>query len=91
MQDAEISAWIQRRYQLLAPEMDERRRRQWAAAEARELGWSGGTGEREAGRRASLPLQVDRSNEGTCFGAEQSSSRVRLRAGGTSKRIVQGQ
>jgi hypothetical protein len=41
MQDAEIIAGMQRKYQLLAPEMDERRRRQWAAAEARELGWGG--------------------------------------------------
>jgi transposase len=41
MQDAEIIAGMRRKYQLLAPEMDERRRRQWAAAEARELGWGG--------------------------------------------------
>jgi transposase len=41
MQDAQIIARIQRKYQLLAPEMDERRRRQWAAAEAREVGWGG--------------------------------------------------
>ena len=41
MQDAQATARIQRKYQLLAPEMDERRRRQWAAAEACELGWGG--------------------------------------------------
>ena len=41
MQDPHIIARIQRKYQFLAPEMDERRRRQWAAAEARELGWGG--------------------------------------------------
>jgi hypothetical protein len=41
MQDAQTIAWIRRKYRLLAPEMDERRRRQWAAAEARELGWGG--------------------------------------------------
>jgi hypothetical protein len=41
MQDAQIIARIRRMYRLLAPEMDERRRRQWAAAEARELGWGG--------------------------------------------------
>jgi transposase len=41
MQDAEIIAGMRRKYQLLAPEMDERRRRQWAAAEAREFGWGG--------------------------------------------------
>jgi hypothetical protein len=41
MQDAQTIARIQRKYQSLLPEMDERRRRQWAAAEARELGWGG--------------------------------------------------
>lgn len=41
MLDAHIIAKIQRKYHLLVPEMDERRRRQWAAAEARELGWGG--------------------------------------------------
>jgi len=41
MQDAQIIARIRRKYQLLVPEMDERMRRQWAAAEARELGWGG--------------------------------------------------
>ena len=41
MKDAQAIAQIQRKYQLLLPERDERRRRQWAAAEARELGWGG--------------------------------------------------
>ncbi len=41
MQDPHIIARIKRKFQLLAPEMDERRRRQWAAAEARDLGWGG--------------------------------------------------
>jgi len=41
MQDAQVIARIRRKYQLLVPEMDERMRRQWAAAEARELGWGG--------------------------------------------------
>src|SRR3954471_9002794 len=41
MNHAQTIARIQRKYQLLLPEMDERRRRQWAAAEARELGWGG--------------------------------------------------
>src|SRR6478735_4705888 len=41
MQDARTLARIQRKYHSLLPEMDERRRRQWAAAEARELGWGG--------------------------------------------------
>jgi hypothetical protein len=41
MQDAQMIARIRRKYRMLAPEMDERRRRQWAASEARELGWGG--------------------------------------------------
>lgn len=41
MRDAQTLARIQRKFQALLPEMDERRRRQWAAAEARELGWGG--------------------------------------------------
>src|SRR4051795_5118997 len=41
MRDRLAIARIQRKSHSLAPEMDERRRRQWAAAEARELGWGG--------------------------------------------------
>ena len=41
MQDAQTIARIKRKYKSLLPELDERRRRQWAAAEARELGWGG--------------------------------------------------
>lgn len=41
MRNDDTIARIQRKYQLLVPEMDERGRRQWAAAEARELGWGG--------------------------------------------------
>lgn len=40
MDDLQVSR-ITRKYEMLAPEMDERRRRQWAAAEARELGYGG--------------------------------------------------
>ena len=43
MQEAQAIARIRRKYRALAPELDERRRRQWAAAEARELGWGGVT------------------------------------------------
>ena len=43
MQDARVIARVRRKYRSLEPEMDERGRRQWAAAEARELGWGGVT------------------------------------------------
>jgi hypothetical protein len=41
MQDAKVIARIRRKFRTLRPEMDERLRRQWAAAEAREFGWGG--------------------------------------------------
>ena len=43
MQDAQAIERIRAKYQMLRVEMDERFRRQWAAAEARELGWGGVT------------------------------------------------
>jgi hypothetical protein len=43
MQDAQAIKRIRRKYRALRVEMDERGRRQWAAAEARELGWGGVT------------------------------------------------
>jgi len=43
MWNERLIARIQRKYRSLAPEMDERRRRQWAAAEARDWGWGGVT------------------------------------------------
>jgi len=41
MQDARIEARIRLKYRLVAIELDERRRRQWAAAEARDVGYGG--------------------------------------------------
>ena len=41
MQDAQVVARIRSKYRSLSPEMDERLRRQWAAAESREIGWGG--------------------------------------------------
>ena len=41
MQDAQVIARIEAKYRLLEPELDERRRRQWAAAEACDIGWGG--------------------------------------------------
>jgi Rhodopirellula transposase DDE domain len=41
MQDAKIEARIRLKYGLVAVELDERRRRQWAAAEARDVGYGG--------------------------------------------------
>jgi len=43
MQGSQAIGRIRRKYRSLNVEMDERGRRQWAAAEARELGWGGVT------------------------------------------------
>ena len=41
MQDAKVEARIRRKFRLVAVELDERRRRQWAAVDARDAGWGG--------------------------------------------------
>jgi Rhodopirellula transposase DDE domain len=43
VQDEATIKRIRRKFEALSPEMDERIRRQWAATEARELGWGGVT------------------------------------------------
>src|SRR5580692_2448599 len=41
MQDAQVAEWIREKYLAVLPDLDERGRRRWAAAEARSLGWGG--------------------------------------------------
>ena len=41
MQDAKVEARIRRKFRSVSIELNERRRRQWAAAEARDAGWGG--------------------------------------------------
>jgi hypothetical protein len=48
MRDATVIARVRRKYRSLRPGMDERMRRHWAAAEARDLGWGGITAVAEA-------------------------------------------
>ena len=43
MRETSAVARLRRKYRVVAPELDERRRRQWAAAEAREAGYGGVT------------------------------------------------
>ena len=58
MQDAQSIPQIRRKYRALALEMDERARRQWAAAEARELGWGGVTAVAQATRLSRTTITV---------------------------------
>jgi transposase len=41
MTDMHVIEWIREKFLAVAPHLDERGRRQWAAAEARSLGWGG--------------------------------------------------
>ena len=41
MPDPQVVRWLRDKYVSLAPELDERGRRRWAAIEARSLGWGG--------------------------------------------------
>jgi hypothetical protein len=41
MPDASVVEWIRQKYVAVLPDLDERGRRRWAAAEARSLGWGG--------------------------------------------------
>ncbi len=41
MRESPAVTRLRRKYRVVAPELDERRRRQWAAAEAREVGYGG--------------------------------------------------
>jgi len=41
MPEASVVGWIRQKYVAVLPDLDERGRRRWAAAEARSLGWGG--------------------------------------------------
>ena len=41
MPEAQVIEWIRRKFLAIAPELDERGRRRWAAIESRSLGWGG--------------------------------------------------
>jgi DDE family transposase len=85
MQDAQIIARIRRKYQLLVPEMDERMRRQWAAAEARELGW-GGISAVASATGLSRPTIMAGVRELDKPALERSAEAVRVRRPGAGRR-----
>src|SRR6185437_1632965 len=89
MQDAQITERMRSVYQSLRPEMDERLRRQWAAAEARGWGWGGVTAvSRATGlSRVTIPAglaQLDLPAEQRLF----EGARLR-RPGGVRQRLTQ--
>jgi hypothetical protein len=85
MQDARIIARIRRKYRALKPELDERRRRQWAAAESRELGWGGVTIVAQATGLSRTTINAGRS-ELTRPAKQRTSEAMRVRRPGGGRR-----
>jgi len=56
MRDAKLITRIRRKWRALRTEMDERMRRHWAAAEARDLGWGGVSAVAEATRLSRVTI-----------------------------------
>lgn len=87
MQDAAVEARIRVKFRLVAVELDERRRRQWAAVEARDLGWGGvSLVARATGlSRPTITLGLKELEEAT---ASREAAAVRVRAPGGGRRLL---
>jgi hypothetical protein len=85
MQDAQAIARIRRKYRALKPELDERRRRQWAAAESRELGWGGVTVVAQATGLSRTTINAGKS-ELTRPAKQRASEAIRVRRPGGGRR-----
>jgi hypothetical protein len=85
MQDAQVIARIRRKYRCLEPELDERRRRQWAAAEARDLGWGGVTAVAQATGLSRTTITVGRG-ELTLPAKQRATAATRVRYPGGGRR-----
>ena len=85
MQDAQVIARIRRKYRAVEPELDERRRRQWAAAESRELGWGGVTIVAQATGLSRTTINTGKS-ELTRSAKQRASEAMRVRRPGGGRR-----
>jgi len=85
MQDAKLIARIRRKYRSLNLELDERRRRQWAAAEARDLGWGGVTAVARATGLSRTTILVGR-DELALSAKQRATEATRIRHPGGGRR-----
>jgi len=85
MQDARLVARIRRKCRALNPELDERRRRQWAAAEARDLGWGGVTTVAQATGLSRTTIMAGR-NELALPARQRAAEATRIRHPGGGRR-----
>jgi hypothetical protein len=82
MQDALVIERIRRKFQAMAPLLDERSRRQWAAAEAMELTWGGITSVAAATGLSRMTItSAIRELKDQC-GGPRTSQRIRREGGG---------
>ena len=90
MHDAETLEGIRRKYMALSPVMDERMRRQWAAAEASTLGWGGVTAVAQATGLAwnTIRAGIRELNHRTAHPDEPVDDRIR-RSGAGRKRLTE--
>ena len=82
MQDAHIIERIRRKFQAMAPVLDERSRRQWAAAEALELEWGGVTNVAAATGLARNTIASGILELQSQLGGAVPSKRIRRQGGG---------
>lgn len=87
MQDAQVIARIRRKYRALKPELDERRRRQWAAAESLELGWGGVTRVAQATGLSRTTINAGKG-ELTRSAKQRASDAMRVRRPGGGRRSL---
>jgi hypothetical protein len=90
MPDATIAERIRQQYEALSPVMDEQIRRQWAAAEARAVGWGGVTAVSLATglARNTIAAGIGELNERRVHPPGTIRPRIRRRGGGR-KRLTQ--
>lgn len=90
MRDAEEIERIRQKYTALAPVMDERMRRQWAAIEASELGWGGVAAVAQATglARNTIKAGIREVEHRTAHPDEPVENRIR-RPGGGRKRVTE--
>lgn len=87
MHEAKAVTRIRRKYRVVAIELDERRRRQWAAAEARDLGW-GGVSVVARATGLSRPTIIAGLRELQLPASERAAAAQRIRRPGGGRRAV---
>ena len=87
MQDSKVEARIRRKFRLVTVELDERRRRQWAAAEARDVG-SGGISLVARATGLSRPTIMAGLKELDLSTKNQTASAARVRSPGGGRRTL---